>query len=91
MEYLSMFFFLNGKTGLDGPRESFKFIVDTITGSPLTKRGKYNQTQKNCKKDPERRAERDQVPLGAHLAVDEEPAQSGHRTTAGDAPLGEAQ
>jgi hypothetical protein len=28
---------LNSKTGLEGPGESFLFIADTITGSPLAR------------------------------------------------------
>jgi hypothetical protein len=91
MMRLNRIFFLNSKMGLEGPGESFLFIADTITGIPLARGESIVKPKIIVKRTLQKLWKRDQVPPGAHLAVDEEPAQSGRRTTTGDAPLGEVQ
>jgi hypothetical protein len=86
-----LFFFLNSKTGLEGPGESFLFLIDTITRSPLARGESTVKPKIIVKRTLKKSEKREQVPPGAYLAVDEEPAQSGRCTTAGDAPLGEEQ
>jgi hypothetical protein len=84
-------FFFNSKTGLGGPRESFLFTADIITESPLTRGESTVKPKIIVKMTQQKSRKRDQVPPDVHLAVDEEPAQRGRRTTTGDSPLGEVQ
>jgi hypothetical protein len=53
-------FFLNGKTGLEGPGSCFIDNLDTLQTDPY-REGVYNQVYKNSEKNQQKIAERDQV------------------------------